>query len=305
MVATIPGPPPPTVATRRMAGKKVTKTGSGPKAATNRQRSITARATTATAKAYWMAMPPHFFPGCNRHRGGAAETHGPHQDHGGHGQRQQGNGHPDRNRPERAIGARVGRTVSLFEQLPLAALHCGDHAPQFLHDLLAAVGEDDLHGGRLARLPAELDRLPQFGELGVGELLDLLQGLLLQRIIAGQVVQQVDVVMDLAGRRIVRLQILLRTGEDESPLAGLGIREQRQDLFETLDDLMGVRHPAVRFQQVLRAHVGADADRRNDHQPEGKPGADPGSNAHGNCSGVGSLGATLCPSPASGRGERR
>ena len=91
----------------------------------------------------------------------------------------------------------VGRRIPLVQQLLLAVLHFGDHAPQLIHDLLAPVGEDDRQGGLKARLPAELDRLPQFGELGVGELLDLPEALLLGRVIAGQLDQRVDVVLDL------------------------------------------------------------------------------------------------------------
>ena len=106
-------------------------------------------------------------------------------------------GHPHGNRPDGAIGAGVGRGIPLLQQLLLAALHFGDHAPQIIHDLLAPVGEDDRQGGLKARLPAELDRLPQFGELGVGELADLPEALLLGRVIAGQLGQRVDVVLDL------------------------------------------------------------------------------------------------------------
>ncbi len=46
-------------------------------------------------------------------------------------------------------------------------------------------------------------------ELGVGELMDLPEALLLGRVIAGQVGQHVDLVLYLARRRIVRLQIPL------------------------------------------------------------------------------------------------
>ncbi len=205
------------------------------------------------------------FPGSCGRRNGAAEAHGPHEDHGGNTQHQQGDRHPEGNCPDGAVGAGVGRGIPLSEQLLLVRFHCGDHAPQFIHDLLVPVGEDNRRGSRKARLLAELDRLPQYGQLGVGEFLDLLQALLLVRVIAGELDQRVDVVLDLTGGSMERLQIRLLAGEEKSALAGVGICEQQQNVLQALDDLVRVRHPAVRFQQPLCAHVGANADRQDDH----------------------------------------
>ena len=137
-----------------------------------------------------------------------------------------------------------------------------------------------------------MDRLLELGKLGVDKFPDLPQAFLLSRVIASEIAQRVDIVLDLAGHRMVRLQIPFFAGQDEPSLAGLSILEHRQDMFETLDDLVGVRHPPVRFEQSLRTHVGTHADRRDDHQPHDKPRADLCSNTHRYCSGSAFFGPT-------------
>ena len=74
---------------------------------------------------------------------------------------------------------------------------------------------DDQQGGLKARLPAELDRLLQLGQFGIGELLGLPEALLLGPVVAGQFRQPVDIVPDLARRRIEARQVPLLAGQDE------------------------------------------------------------------------------------------
>jgi hypothetical protein len=230
---------------------------------------------------------PHLCSGSGARRGGATQPHVAHQDHGRQGQHQQGDGHPQGSGHDGAVGAGVGRGTAHVEQVPLALLHCGNHAPQIIHDLLAPIAEDDRQGGLEARLPAEPDHLVQHGEPGVGQLADLFEALLLGRVIAGQLSQPVDIALDLAGRRLVRLQIRLLAGENEPALAGLGILEHGEEVLKALVDLVGVRHPAVRVEQSLRAHVEADSHRGDGYQPHGKQGEDFCSRTHRNCSQAG------------------
>ena len=221
-----------------------------------------------------------FPPRRNRRRRGTAEAHAPHQHHRRDGQYEQRRGRPCGNRPDGPLGAGVGRCVPLLQELPLAVLHLGDHGPQIVHDLPAPIGFDDRQSGIQVGGPAELDRLVQLGKLGVGQLSDLPQALLLVRVVAGQLDQRVNAPAELFDGGTVGLQVRLFSGEQKAPLTGLGILEDGENLLEALDHLVAVRHPAVRFQEPLCAHVGADADGRDDHQSGGKGGPDLASRRH-------------------------
>ena len=133
------------------------------------------------------------------------------------------------------------------------ALHLGHHLQQRIHDLLAPVHKHAWQGALKARSLPQPDRLAQFGQLGVGQFSHLLQAFLLARVVARQVGQCVDVLLDPAKARLVRIEVPLIAGEEKTALAGFGIEVRRENVVQLLLDLVGVDHPAVRFQQALRA----------------------------------------------------
>ena len=143
------------------------------------------------------------------------------------------------------MGDDVHRITPRLQQLLLAGFHFVHHGPEIIHDQLTPVGADDLQGGLGTRLPPELDRLVQFGELGVGEFPGPLEALLLGGIVPGEGEQRVELPRDPAGSRGVGFQIPSLAGQEKPTLTRLGILEQRHEPFEALQNLVGMHDPPI------------------------------------------------------------
>ena len=103
---------------------------------------------------------------------------------------------------------------------------------------------------------------------------------MLQRIVARQIGQRLDVLLNPADRRMVRLQVVVFAGNEKAPLAGFGIQVRGKNVAEPFLDLVGMDHPVVGFQQVLRANVGPATHGDQQRQSQGKGNADLAASTH-------------------------
>ena len=124
-----------------------------------------------------------------------------------------------------------GGTLPVFaapaDELPLRDIHVADHRAQAIHEDLASVGVDDGEcGGGLTGAP-QVDRVPQFVYLFIGNRLERFEPLLLLRPIHHQAAQSAELVGKRRNRARVRLEIALVPCQQIPALAGFRILQGR------------------------------------------------------------------------------
>ena len=119
---------------------------------------------------------------------------------------------------------------------PLGRLHRRDDAPDLVHGPLALAGLDPACRRLEAFLPPRRDRCVKLLELALDKAVELFKALLLADVVRGQAAEPVGLRRQRGPRRLVGIEVRRGTGEDEAPLAGLGILEKRENAFRLLPD---------------------------------------------------------------------
>ena len=122
----------------------------------------------------------------------------------------------------------------------LLLVHLMHHLAQRVHDVEAAIGEHELSG--LLGLPGaiQVDGLGELLQLGLREVVQLEDVLPFAGIVAGELLQDFDVRLDLGGGEVVRGEIFGVAGVEKATLSVLGVFEQGLHLTELEQNLMGV-----------------------------------------------------------------
>ena len=179
----------------------------------------------------------------------------------------EGDGEAAEGRGRRQPGVARGDGAALDEEPGLLRSHLVDDAADLVHDVLALAGRHDLSRRREAGALPRHDRVAQLVELAPDQALQRDDARVLVRHLAGQPAEPFELAADRRLRRVIGRQVVSIAGDDEAPLPGLGVLQEREKGFRLLAQHQGAIHRLDRLAKIRHA---LDRDRSEDEQDAGQ-----------------------------------
>ena len=173
----------------------------------------------------------------------------------------EGDGEAAEGRGRRQPGVARGDGAALDEEPGLLRSHLVDDAADLIHDVLALAGRHDLSRRREAGALPRHDRVAQLVELAPDQALQRDDARVLVRHLASQPAEPFELAADRGLRRVIGRQVVSIAGDDEAPLPGLGVLQEREKGFRLLAQHQGAIHRLDRLAKIRHA---LDRDRSED-----------------------------------------